>query len=388
MDMKVNQKSFSRTISSDLNNSIKKNKKNNLDGMIKLKRFQKLLQKKNIDLALVLNLHNKDPNMFYFTGMKLDGSFLLIPKKGNLKLITNKMEFERAKKYSKIKDVKMYTKPAMEFLTKIINRFGNNLGINKEVISLNEFKMLKKHFKKKKYIDISRLLLDNRKIKDEDEIDKIKIACKITDEIFSKITKKFNFKTEKEIEDFMRAQATKNGCKMAFDPIVASGMSSSMPHYRGQNVKLKKGFMVLDFGVEYKGYKSDMTRTIYLGNPTIKEIEHYNLLLVTQIKTIKKAKVGMKAKDLTQFSINSLGKCGENFIHGLGHGFGIEIHELPSLHIESKETLPENTVFTIEPGIYFENKYGIRIEDDILLQKNKKTVLTKSNKELIIIKKK
>jgi Xaa-Pro aminopeptidase len=353
---------------------------------MKIVRFQKLLREKNIDLALILNLHNKDPNLFYFTGMKLDYSFLLIPKKGNPKLITNKMEFERAKKYSKIKDVRMYKKPATEFLAKLINRFGDKIGINKEVISLNEFKMLKKHLKKKKYIDISRLLLDNRKIKDEDEISKIKTACKITDDIFSKITKRFKFKTEKSIEEFIRVEANKQGCEMAFDPIVASGSSSSMPHYRGKNINLKKGFMVLDFGVEYKGYKSDMTRTIYLGNPSIKEIEHYNLLLETQIKTIQKAEIGMKAKDLMQFSIDSLGKYSENFIHGLGHGFGVEIHELPSLHIESKETLPENTVFTIEPGIYFENKYGIRIEDDILLQKDKKIILTKSNKELIIIK--
>jgi Xaa-Pro dipeptidase len=145
--------------------------------------------------------------------------------------------------------------------------------------------------------------------------------------------------------------------------------------------------MVLDFGVKYKGYCADMTRTIYLGNPSTAEKQVYEKLRRVQEYCLQYAKAGMKASTLSKHAKTLLGKDSKYFIHGLGHGIGVEIHELPGLFEKSKDVLEKGNVFTIEPGYYNKKtRIGIRIEDDILINdKGKKEVLTKSPKNLICI---
>ena len=140
----------------------------------------------------------------------------------------------------------------------------------------------------------------------------------------------------------------------------------------------------MDFGVKYNGYCSDITRTIYFGNPTKKEKVIYNMLLAIQKNTINEIKENKKCSGLYDFVNNQLGKYKSNFTHGLGHGVGVEIHELPNLTLNSKDTVKNSMVFTIEPGIYFPKRFGIRIEDTVLF--NKKThVLTRTSKDLLIV---
>jgi Xaa-Pro aminopeptidase len=147
-----------------------------------------------------------------------------------------------------------------------------------------------------------------------------------------------------------------------------------------------KGFLILDFGIKYKSYLSDMTRTLYLGKPSAKEIELYNKVLKVQEACIDKAKIGLNAGKLYNYSIKLFGKDAKYFIHGLGHGVGVEIHERPSLGLKSQDTFVKGCVFTIEPGYYNqETGIGIRIEDTIFLGE-KKEVLTKSAKKLVCIK--
>lgn len=157
-----------------------------------------------------------------------------------------------------------------------------------------------------------------------------------------------------------------------------------MPHHEPSNTKIKKGFCVIDFGVKYKGYCSDITRTICIGKPSDKEKETYNSLLAIQKNTINQIRSGKKCSELYDFVNNSLGKHQKYFTHGLGHGVGTQIHEMPNLSLNSKDRIKNNMVFTIEPGIYFPGKYGIRIEDTIFF-KNKSILLTKTAKDLIII---
>jgi len=351
---------------------------------MKIKGFQSILRQNKIDLAIIQNLNNKDVNFLYFTGMQPDYSFLLIPKKGNPKILTSKLEFERVRRFSGIKDVRKFEKPLFEFLGKSVNRFGPNIGINKSSVTLNEFRLMRKHYKGKRYIDISKLLLNQRKQKTPDEIAKIKKACKISDDIFNKLIRNFRFRTEMDIEEFLHKEAQNAGCTLSFNPIVASGKNSSMPHYRARNVKLKKGFLLLDFGIKYKGYMSDMSRTIYLGRPTKHEKEMYQLLYNVQCQAIEHARIGMKVEDLMKFVQVKLGKYNENFVHGLGHGIGVQIHELPSIGLDTDERFTETNIFTVEPGVYFPGKFGIRIEDDILLSKGK-NILTKAEKKLVVI---
>ncbi len=220
-------------------------------------------------------------------------------------------------------------------------------------------------------------------IKTKEEIEKIKIACKITDSIFNKIIKNFNFKTELELSNFIYKEIKKRKCHPSFDVIVASGSNASSPHHKPTNKKLE-GFTVIDFGVIYKKYMSDMTRTIYIGNPTKDKIRLYNLLLQCQKIGIKCAVSPIKCKQIDFMSREYLKEYKKYFIHGLGHGVGTKIHEPPRLNKKSRYYLKENMIITIEPGIYIKNKLGIRIEDTCLIKKKECYPLTKSTKNFLI----
>jgi Xaa-Pro aminopeptidase len=213
----------------------------------------------------------------------------------------------------------------------------------------------------------------------------LKKSCNYADQILQKAIKQFKlFKTETEVAAFLEYETRKLGLDLSFPPIVASGKNGSVPHHEPSNKKINKGFCVLDFGVKYKGYCSDITRTVYFGKPSKKEKEIYNMLLKIQKETINLAQKGKKCSELYDYTVQSLGKYKDFFTHGLGHGVGIEIHEMPNLTMLSKDTIRNNIVFTIEPGVYFPKKFGIRIEDTVLF-KGKPIPLTKTSKDLLIV---
>jgi Xaa-Pro aminopeptidase len=271
---------------------------------------------------------------------------------------------------------------------KIIEKYlkgCKTIGIQFSNISFSQVRDLRKlsNFKLK---DIGKELLKIRSIKNKKEIDNIKKACKLCDNIFSKIINNFKFITEKELQNFIIEEIRKKNHDISFTPIVASAKNSSIVHhYPGS--KIKKGFLLLDYGAKVNGYCSDISRTIYIGKPSKKEIETYDKLLLVQEKLIKNLKIGIKCKELHENAKNLLKPYDDNFTHGLGHGVGLDIHEMPSLHPLSQDIIEENQTITIEPGIYFNKKFGIRIEDTILVKKNKNIILTKSTKKLVSVKK-
>jgi len=238
--------------------------------------------------------------------------------------------------------------------------------------------------------DISDFISKLRQVKTKQEIATIKKACNISCEIIEKTIKKINktLFTEKEIRIFLEKETIINGCSLAFHPIVASGKNAAIPHAKITD-KLNKGFLIIDFGVKYKGYCSDISRTIYIGKPTQKEIELYNLVLRVQENSIKQVKnfINRKVSLLDDYSRKEFGKYKDKFIHSLGHGFGLEIHEQPFLSKNSDDILLHNQIITIEPGFYdLKQKIGIRIEDDILIKENFIEVLTKNlSKKLIVV---
>lgn len=260
-----------------------------------------------------------------------------------------------------------------------------NIAIDKNNFTLNSYKNFKKQFKKIKAKDIALDCLKLRQIKTKKEIKILKKSCNYADKFLQKTLKNIkDFRTESEIAAFLVYETKKNGLELAFNPIVASGSNGSMPHYEPSNIEVKKGFCVIDFGVKYKGYCSDITRTIYFGKPGKKEKEIYYLLLNIQKNTINQIKENKKCSEVYDFAVDSLGKYKNNFIHGLGHGVGVEIHELPNLTLNSKDRIKNNMVFTIEPGIYFPRRFGIRIEDTVLF-KDKTITLTRTTKDLLIV---
>ncbi|MEM4260017.1 MAG: Xaa-Pro peptidase family protein [Candidatus Woesearchaeota archaeon] len=338
--------------------------------------FFQVLKRKKISGILLSNssLNNQDPNINYFTGLTLEYCFLFISRKKKI-LFVPEMEYERAKKKSKIRRVSVISKDKKKFLNqlkKIIK--GKNIGINADSLTINQLKGLKKL--RKRFVDVSGNLKKIRMKKTKEEIKIIKTACNITAQIMNKLIRNIKkFKSEKEISVFLEEEALKHNCKTSFKSIVASGPNSSKPHAEPEN-KLYDGFMVVDFGVRYRGYCSDVTRTFYKGKPNDEEIALYSLVYMAQQKAINSCKVNVTSRKVYNVAFKALKKYSKYFIHGLGHGIGVEIHENPNLNLKSKDKLSINTVFTVEPGIYIPGKFGIRIEDDILMTKKGPVVLT------------
>ena len=357
---------------------------------MRIDEFRKNLNDNGVDIAVLYNTGSfePNPNFFYFTGYSGYGC-LAVPKKSKPFILAPKMEAERASKSSKIKVAVADKETFLESLASKIKKTGaraRTVGIDKNSISLNQFIRIKKIFKNKKFHDISSMCQSLRKIKTSEEIEYIKKSCSYADKIIQECIKNFRyFRTESEAAAFLEFESKSMGLDLSFKPIVASGSNASIPHYEPKRTPIKKGFCVIDFGVKYNGYCSDITRTIYFGEPSGKEIEIYQLLLDVQQHLVEEAGSGKNCGELYDSANAALGKYKKYFTHGLGHGIGVEIHELPNLTSNSKDVLENGIPFTIEPGIYISGKLGIRIEDSVLFNNGKAEPLTKTTKDLLII---
>jgi Xaa-Pro aminopeptidase len=226
---------------------------------------------------------------------------------------------------------------------------------------------------------------EERGVKTDQEIMYIKKACMITDTIFSRLLAKFDFTTEREIADFLNIQIKKYSEGRAFPVIVASGKNAADPHHTPNDTALK-GFVVIDFGVIYKGYRSDMTRTIFVGTPLQEERKLYQTVLRALEEARSVIAPNIRCSFADERAREILGTdLSRNFIHALGHGVGKRIHEYPKISARSKFSFRANMVVTVEPGVYFKKWGGIRIEDTCVITKNGCVALTHSPKDLVVI---
>ncbi len=322
-------------------------------------RLQKELKKNKISAAILFNFNETpDANFMYFA--KFDGyGCLIVPKDKKPVLIVPQLEYERAKR-TKIKTI-AYKRSLWEEIRK--HAKGKTMGIDYDSITVSLFNKLKEEIKAD-FTDASGLCYDVREQKTEEELSIIKQGCRISDRIFKKCFWNFkNFKTEMDVKDFMENETRNLGLTQSFRTIVASGKNASQPHYATTNKKLQQGFCVIDFGIKFKGFCTDCTRTVFIGKPTEKEKELYNIVLQAHDKAAEHIKKAKSYKELSEKAKEELGKYEKYFIHSLGHGIGIEVHESPRVSIKSGDKIKPNTVFTIEPGIYIHSRLGIRIED-------------------------
>jgi len=201
--------------------------------------------------------------------------------------------------------------------------------------------------------------------------------------------------SEKEISYKIELWLKERGYDLAFYPIVAINKNSSVPHYNtmnGNNQKIKNNSIILiDFGAKFKDYHSDMTRMIFFGKPDEQIVNVYETLLTAQEKTIQQLKIDNNPVSIDQFcrqqltSRKSLITSNYSYPHSTGHGVGLQIHEYPKISFVSTDVLSTNQVITIEPGVYFNNEWGMRIEDTILIGANKVEILTNFSKKILII---
>lgn len=337
---------------------------------MRIKEFQAYLRKKGIDYALLISFASRpDSSFIYFTQVSGIFGILLIPDKEKPILLASNIEEGIAKKYSIIKNVKAITD--FKDIKKYVK--GKTVGVNHDFLSRNLESDLRKELKVK-FVDVSRKIRELRVIKTKKEVELLKKSCMLADNVMRYAINKASSKiTELQLRELIDEKIKDLGVEPSFPAIVAS--NNDNPHYRPENKKLN-GFVVIDLGVKYKNYCSDITRTIYIGKPSKHEIEMYNKVLKIQEDCCKTME-----KDARRLDMKARLFLGEHFSHSLGHGIGIDIHEQPALGPNSEDKIKKGMVYTIEPGYY--KKFGIRIEDDVLLL-DKPAVLTKTMKKLVI----
>jgi len=356
-----------------------------LDLSYRINFLREKLSKENLDAFLVSSQENR----FYLTGWWGDSEsgFLLLTKKSSFIITDGRYSEEVAGNVSSF-ELREYGQDE-EFWNKIfLESKVKRLGFEASDLSVSQLKKLKKKSKRVKFYPKENFIEELRAIKSKQELSLIKKAVTIAEGSFGYLLKnlKIGMKENEvawEIEKFMRERgASKNAWDLF---IVASGPNSSMAHYTASNRKLKKGDQVLlDWGCTYQGYSCDLSRVVFLGTPTLKQVEIYNLVIQAQKKALEKVKTNAFTKEADQAARDFLKeKTPYYFMHALGHGVGIQVHELPRINPKAKDRFQEGNVFTIEPGIYIPGWGGVRIEDMYVLDKKRGAILlSKSTKQL------
>lgn len=262
-----------------------------------------------------------------------------------------------------------------------------SVGFEENNLTVEEYQAFLKYHKKLIGLSFEEI----REKKDAQEIQAIKEACAITDAALTALLPHITQGlTEKNIayllEDFMR----KNGAEPSFSTIVAFGENAAVPHHATGETRLpKRSLILLDFGVKVDNYCSDMTRTIFLGQPTTEEKKAYLTVQKSQqdaLDFLQKNTPPVAAKKVDAVSRKVITRQGyPSFQHGLGHSIGINVHDGFGISPYSENMLENNMVFSVEPGIYLAEKFGIRIEDTVAFVNNKLEILTTSTKEIVVL---
>ena len=326
-------------------------------------------------------------NIRYLTGLTQEGNLLITPK-ANI-FITDSRYLEAVNSYLTLDqeiiayDIKKLDKYDFE------SYFANckNVGFEEGYVTYENYKDFLCTYQVE-LAETGHIIELNRIVKEEEEIDNCKKACVITDNCFEYIK---NFikpgQTEKEIAFEIEKFMVQNGADgLAFDTIVASGRNSTMPHAVPTDRKIEeKDIIQVDFGCKVNGYCSDFSRVLFVGEITPEEEKVYNFVLKEHEYIVNNLADGVNLKE-------TLKKCEQDYreedyelLHSFGHNLGLDIHEEPILSAKYDVKLKNNMLLTVEPGVYIPGKFGIRIEDTILITKTGSNILTKTGKQLIKI---
>ncbi len=328
-------------------------------------------------------------NLFYLTGFWGEAIGIL-EKGGNTTIIAPELEVGRAKEESENCNV-ITGQRGVGLISSLVTKIKKN----KVCTDCNDFSImtsLKKSIPKIK--SSNEPFYNSRIIKDEKEIKILKKGSKIIDEMFEICSKKMKVgQKESEIQAILMAYAMEQqmfdtGYKSTLNPlIIAGGPNGALPHAQVTQRKFRKGdLVVVDLTLRYKGYVSDSTRTFAIGKISQQASEAYEIVKESQKLGLKAVKPNVNCKDV-DFTCRKYiedKNYGKYFIHSTGHGIGLEVHEVPTVSYQSETLLKENMAITVEPGIYIPNKFGIRIEDSLIV-KQKPIVMHKFTKDLVTI---
>jgi Xaa-Pro aminopeptidase len=263
------------------------------------------------------------------------------------------------------------------------------VGVEKEHLSLQAAELLVARTAAREMVDVSPELRRLRRIKNQAELDKLARAASITDDVTDYVIDRLQVgQTELEVAVLIGTAISERGGTLAFESLVQSGPNSALPHMRPTSRKLDAGDLVLlDFGAAFDGYNADTTRMAVVGEPTARHKEMHRLVLEAHDAAIGAVRAGTTAGavDAAARQVIEAAGMGDRFFHRVGHGLGLEAHEDPSLDPGSATVLESGMVFTIEPGVYIPGWGGVRIEDDVAVDRSGSRVLTKADRSLRVI---
>jgi len=340
---------------------------------------QKAFKEGKFDGFLIFN----SANLTYLTDFP-GASALLIPKNGENMVYVYGVNYAQAE--AELTEVKVeLVKHGENLMAKIAKQVAafeiKKLAV--DALNVEGWRALAKSLGGEKMLAADNSFIGElRKVKDEKEIELMRKAAELTSEgmrvAYETVAAGVKeYEVAAEIEYAMRKQGSSG---TAFETIVASGVCSAFPHGGCSDKEIREGdLVVVDVGATYKFYRSDMTRTLVAGKPSEKQKKLYQIVKTAQEKAFEALKPNVKAADVDGVARKVIADAGygEYFVHSLGHGVGLEVHEPPTLSPDSKDVLAAGNVVTVEPGIYLVGYGGIRIEDTVLIQKNGAEKLTK-----------
>ena len=361
--------------------------------MTQLNRFKKALLNADFDAAII----SSELNQRYLCDFPFTDGYILVTQDKSY-LLTDFRYEEAIKKSVRGYEILCPEKSMSNTIAELIKDSGaKRVAVEEASISLKEFNIFSKKLNGIATLaeGTSEILLLQRAIKLDYEIERIKKAQSITDSAFNYIlefiSQNKNTATERDIALELDYFMQKNGAEApAFETIAVSGDASSLPHGVPRAEKLKNGFLTMDFGAKYNGYCSDMTRTIVIGKVDDEIKKVYDTVLLAQRTALEEIRGSMPCRGADAIARKIIGDAGygKAFGHSLGHGVGMFIHEKPNLSPRADESLllQAGNVVTVEPGIYLAGKFGCRIEDMILINPDGSVYnFTHSPKDLIVI---
>lgn len=359
----------------------------------RIAKAREIMTQQNIDCLVLCN----SPNLFYLTNYspKKDERLQIafITANGNSIMIVPMLYSMNAEKSCNIKDQRTWKDG--DNLYSLIDDVIQELGLKGSCIGIDDtmefmqFDTLLQSNKTSKFIRANSVFKQLRMKKSPEEIELMAQSAKLSDDIMNMaIEICLSGISEGQIKSLVEYELTNQGMTGGFSNLIASGPNSSSPHHvSGDRVPSKGDCVYLDLGGAYKKYWSDITRTIHIGKPSDKFVKNYEYVKEAQQRAIEVVKPGMTANEVHMTAVSFLASKGVDkyFIHRTGHGIGLEGHEEPYIAKGNDLVLEEGMAFSIEPGVYYKDEFGIRIEDIVVVTKEGNRVLNNFNKDLIII---
>ncbi len=351
-------------------------------------RLTKLLQDAGVDVLLVSDLIN----VRYLAGYTGSNGVALVGPSMRVLITDFRYREQVAEEVDPSFDRRIAEAPQdlLDLVKVVLGAGEQRLGFEADHMSVRQHEHLREALDERfELVGTSGLVEGLRAVKEPDEVRRIKAATELADASFERLLREgLVGRTERELALALETDMREHGAERpSFDSIVAAGAHGALPHAHPRQSEVRAGdLVVIDWGAEHDGYCSDCTRTVAAGDAGAEARDVYELVLEAQLAGLEAVRAGRGGREVDAVAreVIEAGGHGEQFGHGLGHGVGLAVHEAPRLSQRSQDELRAGNVVTVEPGVYLPGRFGVRIEDLVVVTEEGREILTSVQKRLII----